>query len=186
MICGKKQIHSVCGNLCGQRGIWRRNLKLGFPPSATVQTASEVSIWSSRISGLSSQTKCLTDRLRPDIRLTNEMRVLSVCGQPCGQRGIWSEDLRQEISECATVPTASGLVGQSSWMPHPSSQIKRDTPSLHPDILYRPLEEKGPASPCPNQYSYYKRKSFLLQDFLACGMLKQDHETIGVRKESCE
>ena len=65
----------------------------------------------------------------PDI----EFLILAVCGQACGQRGIWSGDLRRGSSIIyATVPAASGIMTQERWIAYLYSQIWCGTNSTIP------------------------------------------------------
>ena len=63
----KKQVSRVCGRRCGQARFCGSFSSREFPPQATVPRTSGISLLGEWIGRLSSQSKCLTDRLHPDI-----------------------------------------------------------------------------------------------------------------------
>ena len=142
MICGKKQVHAVCGNLCGQRGIWRRNLKLGFPPSATVQTASEVSIWSSRISGLSSQMWRGTNSAIPGHRIF----VLPSAAAPAVEADRRPAPASSGQPPNAHAPSAFEPRRSPPWRPRRSP--KAVAPPGGPRLRATPDLGEAPPAPC--------------------------------------
>ena len=70
----KKQVFRVCGRRCGQDRFYRSFSAGGFLPQATVPRTSGVPLLGEWMSHLSSQTKCLTDRLHPGKRSLSARR----------------------------------------------------------------------------------------------------------------
>ena len=76
-----------------------------------------------------SQTKCLTDRLHPDMKFSN-------CGLICGQRRLLTSAPAKDVPASGSVPAGCGILVFPSWMMPARSQITCATNCATPDHIH--------------------------------------------------
>ena len=130
MLRRKKQVFRVCGRRCGQPRFFGGFSTGEFPPQATVQRTSRISLSGEWMSRLSSQITCATNCATPgysvflhDTMRRRKKQVFRVCGQRCGQAQFCGSFSTGEFPPQATVQRTSGVPLLGEWIGHLSSQI---------------------------------------------------------------